>query len=218
MREVTIPEGWNPCKITVNNVTYEYPAGQTVEVPDEVADVIDRFNGAKVPEPEKLEYVEGFSYDPVADAGKVLQIRDNGRGIEWGANSGGGPRGGLSDFDEFCGFTGSAHITLNLVLPQEDPGPFKSTYCHINVWDTSGEEYLKKMEIHFTDLHTNEIVVPVSESYVIEIANVGGETNSGYYYCDLGSATLSGDLTTDENVNGVVVNGDGTITTEAISD
>ena len=83
-------------------------------------------------------------------------------GYVLGANSGGGGGGGLSEFDEFCGFTGSAHITLNLVLPQEDPGPFTCLYCNINVWDTSGEDYFRNMEIHFDNLHTNEIVVPVS--------------------------------------------------------
>lgn len=140
-------------------------------------------------------------------------------GYVLGANSGGGGGGGLSEFDEFCGFTGSAHITLNLVLPQEDPGPFTFMYCNINVWDTSGEEYFRNMEIHFDNLHTNEIVVPVSGSDVIEITNVGGETNSGFYYTDLSTATLTGDLTRDsDHVSGIVVNGDGTITAEAISD
>lgn len=38
---VTIPTCRNPFEVTVNNKTYTYTAGETVEVPDEVAEVIE---------------------------------------------------------------------------------------------------------------------------------------------------------------------------------
>ena len=134
-------------------------------------------------------------------------------GYVLGANSGGGG-GGLSEFDEFCGFTGSAHITLNLVLPEEDPGPFTRTYFTVTVSD---REYTRKIDISFSDLHTNEIVVPISEGNIIEISAAGGVTSNGYYDADMSNATITGDLTRDEELTGVVVNGDGTITVEVFA-
>ena len=41
---VKIPECMSPFRVTVNNREYSYPAGQTVEVPDEVAEVITNHN------------------------------------------------------------------------------------------------------------------------------------------------------------------------------
>lgn len=41
MKAVTIPTNMNPYVVTINNHTYSYPAGETVEVPDEVAGAIE---------------------------------------------------------------------------------------------------------------------------------------------------------------------------------
>lgn len=41
MKVVTIPTNMNPYVVTINNHTYIYPAGETVEVPDEVAAAIE---------------------------------------------------------------------------------------------------------------------------------------------------------------------------------
>lgn len=41
MKTVTIPKSMNPYVVTINNSTSSYPAGKTVEVPDEVAEVIE---------------------------------------------------------------------------------------------------------------------------------------------------------------------------------
>jgi hypothetical protein len=48
---VTIPKDRNPFVVIVNGVKHEYPAGVTTEVPDEVADVIEKYVGAK-PKPD----------------------------------------------------------------------------------------------------------------------------------------------------------------------
>lgn len=40
MKTVTIPTSMSPFVVTINNHTYSYPAGETVEVPDEVAEAI----------------------------------------------------------------------------------------------------------------------------------------------------------------------------------
>lgn len=48
---VTIPKDRNPFVVIVNGVKYSYPAGATTEVPDEVADVIEKYVGAK-PKPD----------------------------------------------------------------------------------------------------------------------------------------------------------------------
>lgn len=48
---VTIPKDRNPFVVIVNGVKYSYPAGVSTEVPDEVADVIEKYVGAK-PKPD----------------------------------------------------------------------------------------------------------------------------------------------------------------------
>lgn len=40
-RSITIPEYKNPFVVTINNTVYEYKGGETVEVPDEVAEAIE---------------------------------------------------------------------------------------------------------------------------------------------------------------------------------
>lgn len=41
MKTIQIPTNKNPFTVAINNTVYRYPAGQTVEVPDEVAAVIE---------------------------------------------------------------------------------------------------------------------------------------------------------------------------------
>ena len=41
MKTITIPTFKNPFEVTVNGETYTYTAGETVEVPDEVAEIIE---------------------------------------------------------------------------------------------------------------------------------------------------------------------------------
>lgn len=41
MKTIQIPTNSNPFVVVINNTTYTYKAGDTVEVPDEVADVIE---------------------------------------------------------------------------------------------------------------------------------------------------------------------------------
>ena len=48
---VTIPKDRNPFIVIVNGVEHKYPAGATIEVPDSVADVIYKYEGAK-PKPD----------------------------------------------------------------------------------------------------------------------------------------------------------------------
>lgn len=48
---VTIPKDRNPFVVIVNGFKYSYPAGATVEVPDAVADVIEKYEDAK-PKPD----------------------------------------------------------------------------------------------------------------------------------------------------------------------
>lgn len=46
MKKITIPTCMNPCVVTINNQSYRYKAGETVEVPDDVAAVIETHNEA----------------------------------------------------------------------------------------------------------------------------------------------------------------------------
>lgn len=84
MREVTIPADTDPYIVIVNTMEYSYPAGETLTVPDEVADIIDQYNAAKPEIPAPMEWVDGLKYDPDNDAGKALKIKEGGIGLEWG--------------------------------------------------------------------------------------------------------------------------------------
>lgn len=72
---VTIPKDRNPFVVIVNGVKHSYPAGVTTEVPDEVADVIEKYVGAK-PKPDP-NAGGGYSWNdlkdkPFGDANTVI--------------------------------------------------------------------------------------------------------------------------------------------------
>ena len=55
MKKVTIPTCANPFVVIVNGMKYTYPAGETVEVPDDVAAVIEQHHDAhNNPKPEPV--------------------------------------------------------------------------------------------------------------------------------------------------------------------
>lgn len=93
MKTVTIPQGFDPFVITVNNQEYSYKPGETVVVPDPVADVIENYYSFEPAEPEKKEWVEGFDFDPEKDKGKTLVVGQDGR-IGMGNAGGGGDAAG----------------------------------------------------------------------------------------------------------------------------
>lgn len=55
MKTVTIPDNMNPWECCINGKKYRYPAGETVDVPDEVAAIIQAYeNATKAPEAEPV--------------------------------------------------------------------------------------------------------------------------------------------------------------------
>jgi len=57
MKTVTIPTCANPFVVIVNGIKYTYPAGATMEVPDDVAEVIEQHEEAKTePAPVQPPY------------------------------------------------------------------------------------------------------------------------------------------------------------------
>lgn len=75
MKTVTIPTCANPFVVIVNGIKYTYPAGATMEVPDDVAEVIEQHEEAK---PEPAPVLPPFS--PVPSSGesdKKLTILTN---------------------------------------------------------------------------------------------------------------------------------------------
>lgn len=86
MKEVTIPKGFKPFKITVNNRVYEYTPGETVTVPDDVAEVIDHIALPKEPKANSVIDNQGLSFTK-DDAGKILQVNDKGTDVVWGGVS-----------------------------------------------------------------------------------------------------------------------------------
>ena len=79
-RTVKIPECANPFEVIVNSVKHCYPAGETVEVPDEVADIIESHN-------KKHEPVE-HKHEPPFSGGGPGGSGGGGAQSDWGANTG----------------------------------------------------------------------------------------------------------------------------------
>lgn len=83
MKTVTIPTCANPFVVIINGKKYTYPAGETVEVPDEVAEVIERHEEAK-PQPEDAPEESGGvkSWNDLEDK----PFYDESVTIEWDGN------------------------------------------------------------------------------------------------------------------------------------
>lgn len=83
MKTVTIPAGFHPLEITINNTKYVYREGETVDVPDEVAALIEQYNAAQpVPKPNSLIDNLGLAYQR-SDKGKALKVKEDGSDVEW---------------------------------------------------------------------------------------------------------------------------------------
>lgn len=81
MKKVTIPTCANPFVVIVNGIKYTYPAGETVEVPDDVAEVIEQHEEAK---PEPAPVLPPFAPVPSEDKSEfevVTITTDVGNGI-----------------------------------------------------------------------------------------------------------------------------------------
>ena len=88
MREVTIPNDYNPFRLEVNGRIYSYKAGTTQSVPDEVAELIDMYNQSKpVPRQNSIIDNSGLSFQKT-DADKVLKVKEDGSDVEWGEGGG----------------------------------------------------------------------------------------------------------------------------------
>ena len=76
MKKVTIPTCANPFVVIVNGMKYTYPAGETVEVPDDVAAVIEQHDEAHN-NPQPAPVVPPF--EPAASEGglTVVEISTN---------------------------------------------------------------------------------------------------------------------------------------------
>lgn len=71
MKTVTIPTCANPFVVIVNGIKYTYPAGATVEVPDDVAEVIEQHEEAK---PEPAPVMPPFASVPSSGGGGGLPV------------------------------------------------------------------------------------------------------------------------------------------------
>ena len=97
MREVTIPNDYNPFRLEVNGRIYSYKAGTTQSVPDEVAELIDKYNKSKpVPKQNSIIDNSGLSFQKT-DADKVLKVKEDGSDVEW-AEGGGGSGSDLPEY------------------------------------------------------------------------------------------------------------------------
>lgn len=81
MKSVKIPDDRKPCfECSINGKRYKYPAGATVSVPDEVADVIANVNAAK---PQHVTTSPTQEIRKPTAAGKVLKSVARGDGYEY---------------------------------------------------------------------------------------------------------------------------------------
>ena len=72
MKTVKIPTCANPFVVIVNGIKYTYPAGATIEVPDDVAEVIEQHEEAKTePAPVAPPYSGGMNGDDILAAAKA---------------------------------------------------------------------------------------------------------------------------------------------------
>jgi len=84
MKQVTIPADMRPFRCSINGCEYEYPAGSTQYVPDEVASYIAGYNAGKAkpreypPTPPVLPPITAGDEDKVAkvSGGKVVWAED----------------------------------------------------------------------------------------------------------------------------------------------
>lgn len=68
-KNVKIPDSMSPFVVYVNGKKYIYPAGETVEVPDEVAVVIEQHNAYHEKKPDEPTYYEGYNIIKEMDFG-----------------------------------------------------------------------------------------------------------------------------------------------------
>lgn len=95
MKEITIPEGFKPFKVVINAVEYAFTPGETVTVPDNVAECVEAYINANqevVPESQRQVYMLTFKPE---DKGKALVVNEDGTDLVWGEVAGGG--GGLPE-------------------------------------------------------------------------------------------------------------------------
>lgn len=76
-RKIKIPTSMSPFVVMVNGVKYEYPAGETVEVPDHIADIIRRYEEGTCPKPA----VTATKINMISPSGKQfeLTVSDDGK-------------------------------------------------------------------------------------------------------------------------------------------
>lgn len=82
MKTVTIPTCANPFVVFVNGIKYTYPAGATVEVPDDVAAVIEQHDEAHnkpAPEPVVPPFVPSEGESGGGSALPTVTEEDNGK-------------------------------------------------------------------------------------------------------------------------------------------
>lgn len=210
MKEVKIPQGFNPFKIKVNNVVYEYKPGTTVEVPDEVAEVIENYNGYQNEDPAKLEWVEGFSFDPVDDRRKAVMVDDEGKLVL-------GARGGSVPILKVVAGSGTPESTKTVgkfgyfskASDAQEWNPSGSTVAdYLIIPDTELKEAVTFIEEGFKTVIVSPLPIPGDDSVVVIF--IPTEVGFGV---DV-SGNVSGPVKADYGsvADGYIVNGDFTAT------
>ena len=76
-KTIKIPTSMNPFVVIVNGVKHEYPAGETVEVPDHIAEIIGQYEKGNFPQP----VAPTNAIKLVSPGGKVFAVTvdDNGK-------------------------------------------------------------------------------------------------------------------------------------------
>ena len=176
MKKVTIPTCANPFVVMVNGMKYTYPAGETVEVPDDVAAVIEQHDEAHnnpAPDPAIPPYSSGAkSWNDLTDK----PFGDETVTIEWDGDS-----------------TGKVTVLDGQLVKVSDLTPEPTELIGGTIAEYLGGGHSREYPITEEDLEDNR-------AYGVPVLIVEGMTTTGFYVAyEPFSTTLDGvDITVTE--------------------
>jgi hypothetical protein len=128
MKTITMPMNIDPVYININGVKYEYRAGQTYEVPDEVASVIENVIAN---EPKTIP-VDDFATKDYVDTNLEGKLNKSGGAMTGNLNLGSNAITNVNSLTFSSGGTGAVNINnhniVGIKTPTVDANPANKKY------------------------------------------------------------------------------------------